>query len=94
MRHGSSNGSQHLQLDAFASLSHDALKDAKVQENMIALQNLWRNHNPKTNYSWEHYQELMEEFLQAFDDFEENDCLRSKSFHLWNTLQQMVSIVF
>ena len=28
---------QSLQLDAFTSLSHDALKDVKVKENMIAL---------------------------------------------------------
>ena len=39
--------SQHLQLGTFASLSHDAVKDAKVQENMIALQNLCQNNNPK-----------------------------------------------
>ena len=51
---------QQLQLDAFASLSYDALKDAKVQENVIALQNLCQNHNPKNNYIWKQYQEPME----------------------------------
>ena len=47
---------------------------------MSSLQNLCQNHNRKTNYSWEQYQEPMEEFLQAFDDFLENGRLRSKSF--------------
>ena len=50
---------QHLQLGTFASLSHDAVKDAKVQENMIALQNLCQNNNPNTNCSWEQDQEAM-----------------------------------
>ena len=71
---------QRLQIDAFASSSHNALKDAELQKNMISLQNLCQNHNPKANYSWEQYQEPMEEFLQAFDDFLENGRLRSKSF--------------
>ena len=53
---------QRLQLDAFVSLSHDALKDAKVKENMIALQNLCQNHNSNTSCSWEQYQGLMEVF--------------------------------
>ena len=52
---------------------------------MIALQNLFRNHNSKTNYSWEQYQEPMEEFLQALDDFVENGYLRNKSLHFLNT---------
>lgn len=72
-----------LQIDAFASLSHNTLKDAKVQESIIVLQSLSQNHNPKTNYSWEQYQEPMDEFLQAFHDYVENGCLRSKSFHFW-----------
>ena len=66
---------QRLQLDVFASLSHDALKDAKVQENMIALPNPCQNHSFNTNYSWGQYQKPLEEFLQAFDDFVEISCL-------------------
>lgn len=76
---------QRLQLNAFVSWSHDALNDAKVQENITALQNLCQKHNPTTSCSWEQCQEQMERFLQAFDDFVEKDCLRGKSFHFWNT---------
>ena len=35
----------------------------------------------------------MEEFLQAFDDFLESDCLRSKSFHFWNTFLNHILLV-
>ena len=83
---------QRLQLDAFVSLSHDALKDAKVKENMIALQNLCQNHNSNTSYSWEQYQGPMEEFLQAFNEFVENGCL-SKSLHLWNTFLDDILLI-
>ena len=52
---------------------------------MIALQNLCKNHNSNISYCWEQYQEPMEEFLQTFDNFFENGCVRSKSFYFWNT---------
>ena len=84
---------QRLQLDAFVSLSHDALKDAKVKENMIALQNLCQNHNSNTSFSWEQYQGPMEEFLQAFNEFVKHGCLRSKSFHLWNTFLDDILLI-
>ena len=61
-----------------ASILYGWLQRAKK---VIALQNLCQNHNPKTNYSWEQYQEPMDEFLQAFHDYVESGCLRSKSFH-------------
>ena len=84
---------QRLQPDAFVSLSHDALKDAKVKENMIALQNLCQNHNSNTSFSWEQYQGPMEEFLQAFNEFVKHGCLRSKSFHLWNTFLDDILLI-
>ena len=69
-----------LQIDAFASLSHNTLKDAKVQESIIVLQSLSQNHNPKTNYSCKQYQEPVTEFLEAFNGFVENSCLRINPF--------------
>ena len=64
-----------------------------MQEN-IALQNFCQNHNPKTNYSWEQYQEPLEEFLQAFNDYVEIGCFRSKSFHFSNTfVNEILSIL-
>ena len=35
----------------------------------------------------------MEEFLQAFNDFLKNDCLRSKSFHFWNTFLNDILLI-
>ena len=59
-RHGSfSKNITTSSTRCFTSLSHGALKDAKVQENMIALQNLCQNNNPNPNYGWEQYQEPM-----------------------------------
>ena len=83
-----------LQLETFSSESHNTLKDEKVKENMIALQNLCNNHDPKENYSWKQYQDPMEEFLKVFDDFVKNRCLISKSFQFWNTfLNDVVPIL-
>ena len=79
-----------LQIDAFAFSSRNALKDAKLQEDIVSLQNLCQNHNPKTKYNWKQYQEPMEEFLQAFDDFVQNGCLTSKLFHFWNTFLNFI----
>ena len=82
-----------LQVDVFAFSLHNAFKNTKLEKNRISLQNLCQNHNPKTTYSWEQYQEPMEEFLQAFNDFVENGCLRSKSFQVWNTFLNFILLI-